>query len=299
MKTLVVVLCQTRAHELTFSRFKKNVVDVLDADVCVCIGVTKDYDYTNPFYQLAKYHFIYDEENDPTFQTSAEYSYQYEKMCSQAFANDRHYTEFFNLIDRMNNQRYNFIISTYIHIFFLWFFQKNMKEHGLLWLYDRFIIVRSDAAYDIPFPSMELLDPSFIWIPNGEDYGGICDRSVVLSKATIEPYLNILQNFYLRSNEFYLKISKKNNLNMEKILLFNLEQNGILDYVQRFPYIMYHVAAKDGVSRWAMGNYHSDLDCFVKYEEEYVMAMHYKSILMNYSTIDEFYKEEITNCNRI
>jgi hypothetical protein len=63
-KTLVIILSETRAHELTFSNFKKNVIDELNADLCLCIGVKSDYDYENPFYKLAKYRFLYDEEND-------------------------------------------------------------------------------------------------------------------------------------------------------------------------------------------------------------------------------------------
>ena len=54
-KTLVIVLSETRAHELTFENFKSNVIDVLDADLCVCIGTKPDYDVNNPFFQLAKY----------------------------------------------------------------------------------------------------------------------------------------------------------------------------------------------------------------------------------------------------
>jgi hypothetical protein len=63
-KTLVIVLSETRAHELTFEGFKKNVIDELNADLCLCIGVKPDYDYNNPFFQLAKYKFLYDEPED-------------------------------------------------------------------------------------------------------------------------------------------------------------------------------------------------------------------------------------------
>jgi len=63
-KTLVIIFSETRAHELTFANFKKNVIDELQADLCVCIGVKPDYDYTNPFYQLAKHRFTYDEPED-------------------------------------------------------------------------------------------------------------------------------------------------------------------------------------------------------------------------------------------
>jgi len=63
-KTLVIILSETRASDLTFDNFKKNVIDELNADLCVCIGIKPSYDYNNPFYQLAKYKFLYDEPED-------------------------------------------------------------------------------------------------------------------------------------------------------------------------------------------------------------------------------------------
>ena len=49
-KTLVIILSETRAHELTFDNFKKNVIDELNADLCLCIGIKPDYDYNNPLF---------------------------------------------------------------------------------------------------------------------------------------------------------------------------------------------------------------------------------------------------------
>jgi len=72
-KTLVIILSETRAHEITFDNFKKNVIDELNADLCLCIGVKPDYDYTNPFYQLAKYKYLYNEPDD--FGDAFEYAY--------------------------------------------------------------------------------------------------------------------------------------------------------------------------------------------------------------------------------
>ena len=63
-KTLVIILSETRASELTFDNFKKNVIDELKADLCLCIGVKDNYDYNNPFYKLAKYKFTYIESED-------------------------------------------------------------------------------------------------------------------------------------------------------------------------------------------------------------------------------------------
>lgn len=63
-KTLVVLLAEARAHDITFKNFKQHVLDELDADLCVCIGAKSDFDYDNPFYTLAKHRFLYDEPED-------------------------------------------------------------------------------------------------------------------------------------------------------------------------------------------------------------------------------------------
>jgi len=72
-KTLIIILSETRASELTFDNFKKNVIDELNGDLCVCIGIKPDYDYNNPFYKLAKYKFLYDEPDD--FGDAFDYAY--------------------------------------------------------------------------------------------------------------------------------------------------------------------------------------------------------------------------------
>jgi hypothetical protein len=78
-KTLVIILSETRAHELTFSNFKENVVDRLNADLCLCIGVKPDYNYDNPFYRLAKYKFLYNEPYD----FGDAFDYAYNTLCLQ------------------------------------------------------------------------------------------------------------------------------------------------------------------------------------------------------------------------
>ena len=72
-KALVIILSETRASELTFDNFKKNVIDELNADLCICIGIKPDYNYENPFYKLAKYRFLYEEPDD--YGDAFEYAY--------------------------------------------------------------------------------------------------------------------------------------------------------------------------------------------------------------------------------
>jgi len=373
--TLVIVLSETRASELTFTNFKKNVIDELDADLCVCIGVKSDYDYNNPFYKLAKYRFIYDEPVD--YGDAFEYAYnilskdrsKYEildnknalygklKYPKQSNDNITYYGDSQNISnfddyhddeivihtkdfpdDLWKNQVYGIKkcnndnltnqqnVITYkkplywreflkigdqylggIHdknnqqpgsagilIFFRWFLLKNLIDNDLITKYDRFIITRSDFIFQLPHPKINLMNENIIWIPDCEHYGGYTDRHVVLSKNNIESYLNILNNFVIRSNEYFMKMINKTYWNLEKLIKFHLQQNNVDHLVREFPYIMYSVRNINGSTRWSQGNYSNELGCYIKYHTEYEKSNYYKDKFEKSGlTIDEFYKNNI------
>lgn len=370
-KTLVIILSETRAHELTFNSIKQNLIDELNADLCLCIGVKPNYDYNNPFYNLAKYKFTYDEPDN--FGDAFEYAYnmisqsksKYEKLENisaihgklddpeQSTENITYYGN--NIINNNNFDDYNddeIVIYTEnfsndlwrnkvygikqsddnliceenvitykkplywreflkvkdqflggikdsheqhpgsagILIFFRWFLLKNLIENDLINKYDRFIITRSDYIYQLPHPKIELMNENYIWIPNCEHYGGYTDRHVVLSKNNIVSYLNILNNFVLRSNEYFMKMKNKNDWNLEKLIKFHLEQNNVLHIVKEFPYVMYSVRNINGSTRWSGGNYSNELGYYIKYQSEYDKSNHYKNEFKNSNlSIDDFY----------
>jgi hypothetical protein len=250
INTLVIILNETRAHELTFDNFKKNVIDELNADLCLCIGVKHDYDYNNNFYQIAKYKFLYDEPND--FGDALEYAYN---ILSQ---NKPEYEilEDINILDGQNPTKSNennnreiniyknaFILSNIykkpiywreflkikdqfmggvldkenghpgsagILLFFRWFLLKNLIDNDLLNKYERFIITRSDFIYQLPHPKIEHMNKDYIWIPDFENYGGYTARHVILSNTNIEIYLNIFNSMVLKSNHYFMKMKNKN-----------------------------------------------------------------------------------------
>jgi len=355
MRTLVVILSETRAHELTYENIKHNLIDELNADLCLCIGVKPDYDYSNSFYQTAKYKFLYHEPaDDPDFVQALEYAYRccretapaYEKLAgykldsgsdasmihvgkydkapderveylntntelnADAYVYDGsnlsyvrenqghtlvesnqhvlykkplHYRDFLKIkhhifLETDNpDQISNFTISTGIHIFFTWFLWKNIKEHGLLDKYDRFVITRSDFIYQLPHPKLELLAPTHIWTPNGQQNGGVCDRHAVLSPMHVESYLNIAGGFFRKSNEYYTTIQNGEHWNMERILQMHLAKEGVLDKVVCFPYVMYAVRAITGTTRWSPGDYSEKHGYYIKYPEEYKDSSYFKS----------------------
>ena len=375
-KTLVIILSETRESELTFDNFKKNVIDELNADLCVCIGVKPNYDYSNPFYKLAKYKFLYDEPDD--FGDAFEYAYniisqnrpKYEcllninalygklqnpqqstenityygnndeclthlndfhddeviihtkdfpdnfwknqvygiknsnntNLVSQenviTYIKPLHWREFLKLKDQflggVNDSHNQHPGSAGILIFFRWFLLKNLVDNDLINKYDRFIITRSDFIYQLPHPKVEHMSDNCIWIPDSEHYYGYTDRHVVLSKNNIEYYLNIFNNFTLRSNEYIMKMNKNNDWNLERLIKFHLEQNNVLDLVKEFPYIMYSVRSINGTTRWSKGIYSNNLGYCIKYLSEYDKSNYYKKIFEESRlTLDEFYKKNI------
>ena len=52
---LVCLLAKTRAHQLTFPSFKRNVLDELNADLALALTIDENYEYNNPFWQHARY----------------------------------------------------------------------------------------------------------------------------------------------------------------------------------------------------------------------------------------------------
>jgi hypothetical protein len=371
-KTLVIILSEIRASELTFDSFKKNVIDTLNADLCVCIGVKPDYDYTNPFYKLAKYKFLYNEPED--FGDAFEYAYniitkdkpkyeclqnmnalygklQYPKQSTKNITyheNIQNITslDFFNDDDEIvihtndfpdklwksqiysvknsdNNLVYQPNVVTYkkqlywreflkvkdqflggikddhnqhqgsagILIFFRWFLLKNLIDNDLINKYDRFVITRSDFIYQLPHPKLEHLNDKNIWIPDSENYGGYTDRHVILSKSNIESYLNILNNFVLFSNDYFMKMKNFNEWNLERLIYFHLTQNNVLHLVKESPYVMYSVRNINGSTRWSEGVFSNHLGYYIKYDTEYEKSSYYKNVFEKSGlTIDDFYK---------
>ena len=63
-----------------------------------------------------------------------------------------------------------------ILLFYRWLLLKKLIENNLIKKYNRFIITRSDFLWPIKHPPLNQMDEKYIWIPDGESFGGITDR---------------------------------------------------------------------------------------------------------------------------
>jgi hypothetical protein len=204
-KTLVCVLSETRAHGLTWKSFKKNVLDELNADLLLCISVPENYDFINPYWQFARYKCSSLEFDD--------WGDAFDKIQNSMLditqnSKAPNWRKLLNLsgnwLGGIKHEQQSG--SGAILIYMRWLLLTFLIREGLLDKYDRFIITRSDFIYQLPHPKIEYMNENCIWIPDCEHYYGYTDRHVILSKKSIEPYLNIFNNFVFRSNEFYNKI---------------------------------------------------------------------------------------------
>jgi hypothetical protein len=296
-RTLVVILGETRAHELTYQSFKRNVLDILNADLAVCIGVKENYDYDNPFYQNAKYHFLYDEPTDygPLYDEAYELILENNPPAPE---NALHWREFLKIKD----QYLGGILDTEnqhggaggILIYCRWYLLKNLLDRDLLNQYDYFIITRSDFIYQLPHPRMEIFSPDSIYLPDGEKYGGVTDRHVVLPRKFVVAYLDILEQMIHQGKDYYGKLSQKQPVNTEKAVKFNLEYHQVFQNVKFFPYIMYAVRASGAPTRWSSGTYSEKHGYYIKYASEYKAAeKHRQSFLQGTDSLDKFYQKRI------
>jgi hypothetical protein len=76
------------------------------------------------------------------------------------------------------------------------FVLEKLDELHLFEQYDRFVITRTDQFYPCPL-HMDALDPTKVWIPSGEDWGGVCDRFMIVSKDDIRNVLSLLETAVL------------------------------------------------------------------------------------------------------
>jgi hypothetical protein len=105
-------------------------------------------------------------------------------------------------------------------------------------------------------------------VPEGEDYGGITDRHVVVPRRHIAACLEVLSDLLCDSSAMLRELSMQGaNWNLEKYLLYI--KRGIAQHIRRFERVMYAVRLEDTTTRWSVGEYHPEAGMIAKYRSEY------------------------------
>lgn len=91
--------------------------------------------------------------------------------------------------------------SAGILLFFRWFLLRHLQQGMLLQAYDRFVVTRSDYYYEVMHPPLSLLPADYIWIPDGEGWGGVTDRHIIVPRRHLEAALDIATDIVCRTTE--------------------------------------------------------------------------------------------------
>lgn len=209
MKNLVILQTSTlRGNEDTWRTIYKHLLDPLQADLALC--VFGSFDKNSSLYKRAKH--IYHLDNYVNWDD------YYTVNCPEQVNN---ILNFFNNININAFPRAAFFNFTHKHCI-----KNNFKSVALN--YDRIILSRSDYFFINDHP---LLDNDFVYIPNGEDWGGVCDRQCVFPSYLWDTVLDII-NFIATSINLELKPGQY-GINSEYVHKLFLEKNSI-NY-KRYP----------------------------------------------------------------
>lgn len=261
-KPLVVILCETRAHEATFESFKAHVLDALGADLALCVSEGPREDPSNSFYTHAKYVWTcpeYDDWGDglDTYEDGLHPNWRdWARLPSQWLGGIKTEPKHSG--------------SAGILLVFRAFLRAQLQKLNLLDAYTHIIVTRSDFVWRLPHPPLTLLPEGRFWVPHGEMYFGLTDRHIVLpshlalSGLTLTHHLKQDPSIHLSD-----WIAKDEHWNIERVIKASFANQNILQFMDWMPYIMFSVRLKGGHTSWREGSYREDLGLFVKYQGEF------------------------------
>lgn len=132
--------------------------------------------------------------------------------------------------------------------------------------YRNIIHTRFDQFYIDYHPKFQ---GSKIWIPEGEDYYGICDRHAIFPSKYAEKYFGIGK--FLNSEEAKINFHNK-EITPESVLLENLRYQHIIDSIERIDRFQFTAATTSDQTRWRKAIYklHFSNDIMIKYPDEFL-----------------------------
>ena len=182
-KTLVILTTSTRAHHLTFQNFQSNVLDVLDADLALSVE-TQKYPTPDGYRSAAKYIW---EMNPPK---DFDFMHFYDQISTKCFNHpfNESYAQIVGTVGAVSGQsgwlgcikaaKQNACCAQML--FYRWFALQNILKEKLYLQYDTVIVSRSDFYWVGPHEKLDIKRGN-VYVPEGEDYGGVYDRHYALS----------------------------------------------------------------------------------------------------------------------
>jgi hypothetical protein len=151
----------------------------------------------------------------------------------------------------------------------------HMQQFQFHDLYDRFVVTRSDHYYKCQHDLRDLVPANHIYVPNGEDWKGLCDRHFVASAEHVYAALNILPPL-IRNPERYAHLPAPGFhplATTETFLRLRWGEDGLFPLVRRFARPMFTCAVPGDNFLWTAPFKDTIPEgVLVKYKQEYALA---------------------------
>ena len=176
--SLVIILGNLRGGEEAWKSLYKNVLDVNTADLALILGPansTSNYHYPNSsLYTRAKYVWNFHEYDDWADAIDLINGTSWRETHLPYFTRKRT-----GLLGGVKGH----LGSGAIIFMIRWFLSQHLLGNpDILNQYDRFVITRADHYYQCQHDFRDLdLSNNTVWIPQGEAYGGVTDRHLIVS----------------------------------------------------------------------------------------------------------------------
>ena len=262
-KYLVILAGSPRGGKKTWESLDKYILNPYNADLAICYGKKFSNSMTKYLEDKAKFKWIFDEpENWKDY-----YEDNFKGNWKKFFLNGVD----LGLAGGIDNHSGSGAIVCGLKDYIK---RNHIKE---IYNYDHIIYTRFDQFY---IDSPQKLENNMLNIPEGEDYGGICDRYISISVNDIEEYLSICD--YINDKKY------ENNFgitpNCEGVHLAYLKKTGLVNKINRIPRSQFTVYQKYDETRWRVGKYRYHLrKLYLKYPDEFIIS--FSNLRLKYSNI--------------
>lgn len=281
-KTLVILFGEFRGNDASWKNMVSNLITPYNADLALCIGYKDEHHLPplNPLTEIAKYHWNFKEPKawcdylENWFDESTEIPTKWWKENVRYGIYGGGGTD--GLIPMIFQ---HYIYHNYLHV---------------LNQYDRIILTRPDMYFVRPYP---ILSSEHVWIPNGEDHGGLYDRLIIFPPKYAKECLTVLDFMNTKSLNLILKKMYKvkdrslcyihntipvrlGHFNSEIYHKIFYEWNKILYKIKRSPLLNFLIAVEGNTTKspQGIGNTKFKDGLLIRYKNEYIDVVRTQTI---------------------